>query len=61
MSTSSSPDPELEATSLEDFANDVERRRERLGKVDMPRNTGTCRTASKRALLKAIEAAGGRW
>lgn len=34
----------------------------RTGKpVDVPRNSGTRRTASKKALLKAIEATGKRW
>jgi hypothetical protein len=46
---------------LEEFAAEVARRREALGEVDMPRNSGKRRTASKRALLKAIEEAGGRW
>jgi hypothetical protein len=47
--------------SLEEFGRDVERRRQMLGKVDMPRNSGKRRTASKQALLKAIEEAGGKW
>lgn len=36
-------------------------RRAALHLPEMPRNTGTRRTASKRALFKAIEAAGGKW
>jgi hypothetical protein len=32
-----------------------------LGLPDLPRNSGKRRTASKRALLKAIEDAGGKW
>lgn len=32
-----------------------------LGNPDLPRNPGTRRTPSKRALLKAIEDAGGKW
>lgn len=36
-------------------------RRAELGLPEMPRNAGTRRTASKRALLKAIEDAGGKW
>lgn len=60
-SKSSTSDPEPEAVSLEEFGREVERRREALGLVDMPRNTGTRRTASKRALLEAIAAAGGKW
>ncbi len=48
--------------TLEDFGRDVARRRGALGDTaDLPRNSGNRRTASKRALLKAIAAAGGRW
>ena len=36
-------------------------RRAELGNPDLPRNAGTRRTPSKRALLKAIEDAGGKW
>lgn len=36
-------------------------RREQLGNPEAPRNSGARRTASKQALLKAIEEAGGRW
>jgi hypothetical protein len=32
-----------------------------LGNPAPPRNAGKRRTASKKALLKAIEAAGGKW
>ena len=32
-----------------------------LGLPDPPRNAGNNRTPSKRALLKAIEDAGGKW
>ena len=39
----------------------ITRRRTELGEVEMPRNAGTRRTESKRALLKAIEDAGGKW
>ncbi|HEX8263437.1 MAG TPA: hypothetical protein VF547_11240 [Allosphingosinicella sp.] len=51
---------------LADFAADIDRRRaeyeERLGRpFDIPRNSGGRRTASKRALLKAIADSGGRW
>jgi hypothetical protein len=37
------------------------RRKVELGLPDMPRNVGTNRTLSKRALLKAIGEAGGKW
>lgn len=46
---------------LEDFVRDIERRRAETGITELPRNSGLRRTASKRALLKAIEEAGGRW
>jgi hypothetical protein len=52
---------EIKAISLEEFGRDVERRRRAAGAIDMPRNAGNRRTASKRALLKAIEDAGGAW
>lgn len=51
------PDP----VSLAEFGEEVLRRRAVAGEPDTPRNDGTRRTASKRALLKAIEEAGGRW
>lgn len=43
------------------FADDLARRRAELGQPQMPRNAGERRTPSKRALLAAIEAAGGKW
>ncbi|RJF93946.1 hypothetical protein [Sphingomonas cavernae] len=49
------------AISLEAFGRDLARRREALGEVEMPRNSGRRRTESKRALLAAIEATGKRW
>ena len=57
---------ELRPVPLADFAADIGRRcsvyEERVGKpMDMPRNSGKRRTASKVALLKAIEEAGGKW
>jgi hypothetical protein len=58
--------PEPGAVPLAEFAADIDRRlaeyEAREGKpFDIPRNSGKRRTASKRALLKAIEAAGGKW
>jgi len=45
-----------------DFTARLIRRREELGAdLVIPRNSGKRRTASKRALLKAIEAIGKRW
>lgn len=51
---------------LAEFVADIDRRRAeyeaREGKpFDIPRNSGKRRTASKRALLRAIEEAGGKW
>jgi len=50
-----------QAIPLAEFAADIERRRLATGVTDLPRNPGTRRTPSKKALLKAIEAAGGNW
>lgn len=47
--------------TLDALAAAVTRRIAAQGKVDIPRNPGTRRTPSKRALLKAIEEAGGKW
>lgn len=46
---------------LATFAADIERRRVAAGNPPVPRNAATRRTPSKRALLKAIEEAGGEW
>lgn len=43
------------------FAADMARRKAAAGPIDVPRNAGNRRTASKRALLKAIEDVGGKW
>ncbi|KQM23195.1 hypothetical protein ASE73_02950 [Sphingomonas sp. Leaf24] len=43
------------------FAARLIERRAALGNPELPRNAGDNRTESKRALLAAIEAAGGRW
>lgn len=47
--------------SFATFAADLERRRAETGVTELPRNSGTRRTPSKRALLKAIKEAGGTW
>jgi len=44
-----------------DFARELAARRAETGIADLPRNSGKRRTASKKALLKAIEDAGGKW
>ena len=50
-----------EPVSFEAFGQDIARRRAAAGDPPVPRNAGRNRTASKRALLKAIEEAGGKW
>ena len=49
------------AVPLADFVADIDRRRAETGITELPRNSGKNRTESKKALLKAIEAAGGKW
>lgn len=49
------------ATPLAEFVADIERRRRETGVTELPRNSGARRTESKKALLKAIEEAGGKW
>lgn len=51
----------LRRVSHREMVEKLIRRRAELGEIDVPRNSGTRRTASKRALLKAIEDAGGKW
>ena len=58
--------PERSPVPLAELAGDIARRRAeyeaRTGTpCEIPRNSGERRTASKRALLKAIEQAGGKW
>jgi hypothetical protein len=52
---------DTKTVTLEEFGRDVARRLEAAGELQIPRNVGTRRTASKRALLKAIEAVAGKW
>ena len=49
------------AVTLEALGAAADRRRQVVGEVVVPRNTGQRRSASKRALLKAIDEAGGKW
>lgn len=58
-SKSSKTDPA--PITLEAFGRELSRRREAAGQPDLPRNSGKRRTESKKALLAAIEAAGGKW
>lgn len=53
--------PKREPLTLDGLGQRIERRLAEVGEVVVPRNSGTRRTASKRALLKAIEEAGGKW
>ena len=57
--------PRREPVTLADLGTRIARRAEVLaresGAVEVPRNSGRNRTASKRALLKAIEDIGGKW
>jgi hypothetical protein len=51
-----------EPIALEAHLERLEQRRLALGReVTIPRNSGDRRTASKRALLAAIEATGAKW
>ena len=54
-------DAGLRRISHRDLAQRIAARRAELGNPELPRNPGANRTPSKRALLKAIEEAGGRW
>ena len=67
MASNTSPKTELPAdkglrrASHREMVDRLVSRRAELGDIDIPRNSGTRRTASKRGLLKAIEEAGGKW
>jgi hypothetical protein len=50
-----------EPVTLEELGRRLTARKAELGLPDPPRNAGRNRTPSKRALLKAIEEAGGTW
>jgi len=50
-----------EPVSLEAMAERLAARKAELGEIEIPRNSGTRRTASKRALLAEIEKLGGSW
>lgn len=61
MASTTSPPDGPPVIDMEAFGRDLARRRAALGDPTMPRNSGDRRTPSKRALLKAIEDAGGCW
>ena len=50
-----------EAISLAALGEEIAARRIVVGEVSVPRNAGTRRTASKKALLEQIAKAGGNW
>jgi len=52
---------EVPVIQMADVAARLVERRAELGNPELPRNPGTNRTPSKRALLKAIEDLGGKW
>ena len=60
-STTSSVEPDTPIIDMAQLGTAVAQRKAQLGIPDLPRNSGKRRTASKKALLKAIEAAGGKW
>jgi hypothetical protein len=55
------PEPQPEVIRMADLGKRLAARKAELGEGDLPRNSGKSRTPSKRALLKAIEEAGGKW
>ena len=59
--TSQKADEGLRRVSHLELSAKIASRKAELGLPDLPRNPGTNRTLSKRALLKAIEDAGGKW
>ena len=60
-SKTSKAETERPVIKMAELGARVAARRAELGNPDLPRNTGERRTPSKRALLKAITDAGGKW
>jgi len=54
-------EPKETVIRMSEYGRRIAARKAKLGLPDPPRNAGQNRTASKRALLKAIEDAGGKW
>ncbi len=52
---------EREPISMEALGQQLAARKAELGGVEVPRNSGANRTASKRALLAEIAKLGGEW
>ena len=62
MATKKRQAPQPAIPTIEQFGEDVIRRRAALAApINIPRNSGERRTESKKALLAAIETAGGKW
>jgi hypothetical protein len=61
MTSNDDPDADLRRASMAELGARLAARRAELGNPELPRNAGKNRTPSKRALLKAIEEAGGKW
>ncbi len=61
MASKTSPPSDEPVIDMAAFGRDLARRSAELGNPEAPRNSGLRRTASKKALLKAIEDAGGKW
>lgn len=61
LTTDRPADSDLRRVSHRTLAGRIAARKAEIGNPELPRNSGTRRTASKKALLKAIEAAGGKW
>lgn len=59
-SQTSKADPET-VIDMAEFGARIAQRKAALAIPDLPRNSGKRRTESKKALLKAIEDAGGKW
>lgn len=55
------PEPEGTPLDMAELGRQLACRRAETGITDLPRNAGARRTPGKRALLKAIEEAGGKW
>lgn len=60
-SKTSKAETERPVIKMAELGARVAARRAELGNAELPRNTGERRTPGKRALLKAIKDAGGKW
>lgn len=60
-SKTSQADRDQPVIDMAELGARLARRKAELGLPELPRNAGANRTPSKRALLKAIEDAGGEW